>query len=190
MNPRLCGVFSYSAPGIAQTDDQKLDAVRHAETCTGTQLSWPLAPILFLLLCRPPEPPSSSFLPFLMTSGSAVAAGARRRFRRRRRLPPPSAPPRARSPHPAGSPASSIRSSEYRSRARSGRSSVPSRPRVNSSGISSGRHSISISRVISSCNPPCSFTPFGSPDGVHRHLHAQCAWSDRCASNRRAAGCP
>ncbi len=34
---------------------------------------------------------------------------------------------------------------------------------VKLSGISSGRHSISIERVMTSSNPPCTFTPAGSP---------------------------
>ena len=63
--PRLCGVFSYSAPGFPRPTIKP-------RTSSGHRCYF----FFFLLLRRPA--PSSSFLPFLMTSGSAAGAAALR----------------------------------------------------------------------------------------------------------------
>ena len=78
--------------------------------------------------------------------------------------------PRARSPRRPGSSAASNRSAESPKRGCSGRSTSSVTSTVNASGISSGRHSISISRVMISCRSALHLDAVGIAVRVHRHL--------------------
>src|SRR5204863_9775312 len=110
-------------------------------------------------------PSSSSFLPFLMTSGSAgvavaaaASAGAGASSARGMMTCTSIA-----SPSVSGVHLGSIGTS----RTRMPWCSISSLMSISTcSGMSPGRHSISISRRMNSSTPPCCFTPFGSPRTV------------------------
>ena len=161
-NPTLCRVPRYFAPGIAEPDDE---------------LSSRGYFFLSSFFLSSFFSSSSSFLPFLMTSGSAGVAGAaaaaasgrRRHFLGLRH-------DDVDEHHVGVADRLPLARRSAMSRTRTPWCSISSLTSTSMcSGMSAGRHSISISRRTNSRMPPCCLTPFGSPlhddrDGDAQHL--------------------
>src|SRR5438445_2481711 len=187
--PRLCGVQTYSGPGLPSPTISlmrrtaveqtvrafpRLNKRRHTQAFRAApqhryfffslSLSFSFSFSLgFSSAASATSSPSSSFLPFLMTSGSAGAAAsaatASAGFSSSTRRATTWAMTRC------GSVTSVIfAGSTGRSPTRSCLPIISSLTSTrNSPGISPGKHSISTSRVTISKMPPCSLTPCGSP---------------------------